>query len=192
MEWKPVVGYEGRYSVSDTGRIYSHISQRELTPSLGNNGYYGVEITDGEKGKRKSIHRLVAEAFIPNPNNFPFVNHKDEVKTNNLVENLEWCTAKYNQNYGTCKERRYSSMRKYWKSEKHSSDKKRIGQRTKELLGKRVVQKSVDGEVINKFISVNEATRKTGIKHISEACNRSPRYKRGYAGGYIWTFEKGE
>ena len=189
---RPICGYEGLYSVSDNGEVFSHISSKWLKPSLMNNGYKTVELFSNGKSKRVLVHRLVAKAFLDNPNGLPFVNHKDENRGNNSVENLEWCTATYNQNYGTCQERKHRSMQRYWKSEKHRADKRAIGQRTKEILGKRVIQKTIDGKVVGRFISINEATRQTGIRHISDACNRVPRNKYGYAGGYMWDFETGE
>lgn len=69
--------------------------------------------SNGQRYK-KTIHRLVAEAFIPNPNNYPCINHKDENKENNNVSNLEWCTYKYNSNYGTCRKRAIEKIKKYY------------------------------------------------------------------------------
>lgn len=184
---KPVRGYENFYSVSDKGEVFSHISNKWLKPNLMNNGYKSVELFHNGKSKRILIHRLVAEAFINNPQGFPHVNHKDEDKGNNCVENLEWCTAKYNQNYGTCQERKRESLREgYWKTAKSHADHLIIGQRTKELLGKRVIQRTKDGEIVAEFISVNEAMRQTNIRHIHEACTG----KRKTAGGYTWEFRE--
>ncbi len=184
---KPVRGYENFYSVSDNGKVFSHISNKWLKPSVMNNGYKTVELFNHGKSKRLLVHRLVAEVFIDNPQGYPYINHKDEDKGNNCVENLEWCTAKYNQNYGTCQERRRKSMReRYWSTEKSRTDHLAIGQRTKELLGKRVIQKTKSGETVAEFISVNEATRKTNIRHIHEVCIG----KRTSAGGYTWEFKE--
>lgn len=110
--WKHVVGYEGLYSVSNSGKVYRHPKRiREdyrpftqlgklLKPYRDRDGYLRVALFKGTNKKVFGIHRLVAEAFIPNPNEFPVVNHKDEVKHNNSVTNLEWATIHYNDNYG--------------------------------------------------------------------------------------------
>ena len=112
--WKDVVGYEGFYKVSNKGNVYS-VERKDsmgrkrgghiLRPGYSMVGYPKAQLCKNGKMKNKSIHRLVAEAFIPNPNNFPEVNHIDEVKDNNDVSNLEWCTREYNNNYGTRTER---------------------------------------------------------------------------------------
>lgn len=107
-EWKTIEGYNGRYEVSSYGRIRSvsmfignHIYHgKVLSPTIMANGYLKVNlILRGEK-KTCLVHRLVAKAFIENRENLPQVNHKDEIKTNNNVENLEWCSESYNCRYG--------------------------------------------------------------------------------------------
>ena len=108
--WKDISGYEGLYQVSDRGRVRSliadeHYRARILKPSENGVGYLFVNLWKDKKGKAHRIHRLVAEHFIPNYDQFPQVNHKDENKRNNNVENLEWCTARYNSNYGTSVQR---------------------------------------------------------------------------------------
>lgn len=100
-EWRPVVGYEGLYEVSNTGEIRrSNGDVRKLRIKKGANTYY-KEVSLWKDGKRKCflVHRLVAQAFIPNPNNFPIINHKDENGMNNCIENLEWCDHSYNTRY---------------------------------------------------------------------------------------------
>ena len=112
--WKDVKGYEGQYQVSDKGNVRSvarinHIgskySGRTLKPRHQSGGYLQVGLYKNGKVKNKYIHRLVVEAFIHNPNNFPEVNHLDENKINNELSNLEWCDSSYNSNYGTRIER---------------------------------------------------------------------------------------
>ena len=113
--WKPVIGYEGLYEVSNLGRVRSidrlvkysngqiHLHKgRMLSPGLVHKlGYLQVALCNNGKIKHKMVYRLVAEAFLPNPDNLPQVNHRDENPFNNCVENLEWCTIEYNINYGT-------------------------------------------------------------------------------------------
>lgn len=104
--WKPVDGFEDLYEVSNLGRVKSlnyHLTGKEriIKPFKNKKGYLRVNLFRNGKQKKFLVHRLVATAFIPNPNNLPQVNHRDEVKTNNFVENLEFCDAKYNANYGT-------------------------------------------------------------------------------------------
>lgn len=104
--WKDVKGYEGKYQISNLGRVkslnYARRKQvRILRPGIQKKtGYISVSLLKEGKQKTKTIHRLVAEAFIPNPKNLKQINHKDENKQNNCVNNLEWCSAKYNSNYG--------------------------------------------------------------------------------------------
>ena len=99
--WKPVLGFETVYSVSNYGRVKNNRTGVILKPVLQSKGYYQVFLSVNNKCVHRFIHRLVAEAFLSNPNNYPQVNHKDENKANNCVWNLEWCSAKYNTNYGT-------------------------------------------------------------------------------------------
>ena len=102
--WKPVVGYEGLYEVSNTGLIkslncYNYKEPHLLKLGKRPDGYLSVGLSKNNVTKTKTVHRLVAEAFIPNPNNLEMVNHKDEDKTNNHADNLEWCSRSYNQLY---------------------------------------------------------------------------------------------
>ena len=103
--WKAISGYEGIYEVSDRGRVKSldrinhykrNIKERILKPRINNRGYCHSYLYINGVAKSIKTHRLVAIAFIPNPNDYPFVNHIDGIKTNNYVNNLEWCTRLYN------------------------------------------------------------------------------------------------
>lgn len=120
--WKPVKEFEGVYEVSNLGNVRKlaydihfknekvrHVKTHNLKPLLQNSGYYRVALLPkGRKNKlfkSKLVHRLVAEAFLPNPQQLPYVNHKDENKLNNNVENLEWCTQSYNMTYNNVNKR---------------------------------------------------------------------------------------
>lgn len=132
-EWKDIEGYEGIYQVSNLGRVKSlqrfvnntHCSKRLIKESIlsvkrESHQYDYISLYKNNKGKRAYIHRLVAQAFIQNPNNYTDVNHKNEVKRDNRVENLEWCDKKYNNNYGTGKRRMIESRNahKKWNAER--------------------------------------------------------------------------
>lgn len=115
--WKDIRGYEQVYQVSNLGRVkslervvdfgrsYRTVHEMILKQYIQNNGYVWVGLHKNNTQKRMLVHRLVAMAFIPNPDNLPEVNHKDENPLNNTLSNLEWCTRKYNENYGTKKQR---------------------------------------------------------------------------------------
>ena len=113
-EWRPIEGYEGLYEVSNLGRVRSldmYVKSRYgnyrlhkgkvLSPTKDRYGYLTVTLNCNGKSKTIKIHRLVAQAFLPNPDNLPQVNHRDENPSNDNVDNLEWCNAKYNSNYKT-------------------------------------------------------------------------------------------
>ena len=108
--WKDIKNYEGFYQISNLGRVKSLPRKRNnkfnneeiiLKQFKNTNGYLQVDLWKNNVGKHILVHKLVAQTFINNPNNYPFINHKDENKQNNCVNNLEWCTSKYNANYGT-------------------------------------------------------------------------------------------
>ena len=108
--WKDIEGYEGLYQVSNYGRIKSFNyrntgKEKMLSLKPNKNGYIRIGLTKDGKRKMFQVHQLVAQTFLENPNNYSQINHKDENKINNNAENLEWCTPKYNSNYGTRNER---------------------------------------------------------------------------------------
>lgn len=146
MAWKPIAGYEGLYEVSDAGAVRCRKTDHyRLLKQKYNRftGYYAVDLRKDGTCKTRTIHRLVAEAFLPNPDNLPYVNHKDEDKTNNSVENLEWCTSQYNN--------LYSSHKRH----------------------KRVMAYTVDGDLLATFESVDVAASMLGTTKsaISNAIN---------------------
>ena len=102
---KDIKEYEGLYGITTEGDVYSYKSKRFLKPVCEKNGYLRVNLYKDGKCKKYKVHRLVAMAYIPNPENLPQINHKDENKANNCLQNLEWCDAKYNSNYGTRNEK---------------------------------------------------------------------------------------
>ena len=110
-EWRDIEGYEGLYQVSNLGRIKSfrdnHYNFREkiLKLKYHNDGYVYINLCKDHNQKTFRVHKLVAQAFIPNPKKYNEINHKDENKQNNKAENLEWCDREYNNNYGTKKDR---------------------------------------------------------------------------------------
>ena len=169
-EWKDIEGYEGLYMVSSEGRVKRLQSkgckqERILKPI--NNGYGYLRVTLFKDGKHIThrIHRLVANTFIPNPENKPEVNHIDEDKENNCVDNLEWCTRKYNCNHGTRTERSAKTQ------------------------SKPVLAISKDKKSYLYFNSAKDAERLRGFNHSSIAsCCRD---KRKTHKGYTWQYVEG-
>ena len=224
--WKDIKGYEGFYQASNLGRIQSldrlidtdikYVGKRlqkgkVLSPCISNKGYKIVCLCKYGERKGFLVHRLVAEAFIPNPNNYPIINHKDENKQNNIVwvnedgsidydkSNLEWCTQEYNMNWnGVMKkvglkfrktdEEKETNRKRYL--ELHKEERKKYQQeyhrkhyKPKGTTTKKgVSQYTIEGEHIRDYTSVAEAFNSTGIKHIGCVCNGN----RSSAGGYIW------
>lgn len=174
-EWKDIKGYEGLYQVSNLGRVRSldrvinhpitynqFIKGKIIVPQQRGN-YKKVDLCKDGKICQKSVHRIVAEAFVDNPNNLPIVNHKDENPSNNRADNLEWCTYQYNVLYGN--------------SRLKSSQKK----------NKAVLQIDLKtDEVIKEFTSIKYAQDELGLHHISDCCYN----RRKSSGGYKWIFKK--
>lgn len=110
--WKDIEGYEGLYKVNTFGDVFSCRRKKCIKPRKTKQGYLRAHLSKNGRAKDLSIHRLVANAFIPNPDNLPQINHIDENKFNNSVENLAWCSLLQNINHGTCIERTHQKQRK--------------------------------------------------------------------------------
>ena len=108
-EWRDIEGFDG-YQVSNEGRVRNCKRNTILKPLSDGRGYLQIHLWKNGKSTNKRIHRLVAQAFLENPQNLPEVNHKDENKSSNIVENLEWCDRKYNMNYGTAIQRQSEKL----------------------------------------------------------------------------------
>lgn len=173
-EWKDIEGYEGLYMVSNFGRVVSLQGRNPRVMKLGmtHKGYLHVGLQKNKQHKTIVVHRLVARAFIPNPDNLPQVNHKDECKTNNRVDNLEWCTDKYNHNYGTYIER----------------------QRNFQPRNTPVLMFDLNGNFEKEFISAREAAREMNTSHalICHCCEgHGDKQNRVSLKGKLWCY-KGE
>lgn len=163
--WKEIKDYEGLYQVSSFGKIKSLPRNttikkiRILKPSIDKDGYYRVPLSKNGIIKNYFVHRLVAEAFIPNPNNYPVINHKDENKQNNNSNNLEFCTIKYNTNYNGANIKRGLKQRK-------------------------PIYQIKDGVIIKKWDSSTTASKELNINRGNIiSCLNS---KKKSAGGYQW------
>ena len=178
--YKDIKDLEGLYQVSNFGNVMSLNYNRTekpnlLKPCVDGKGYFRVTLCKNKKTKHCYVHRLVAEAFLINPENLPCINHKDEDKTNNSVENLEYCTYEYNCNYGTRNERAGKAI---------SKAKKGI---PNEKCSKKILQFTLDGEFIREWQSMAECTR-NGFDQ-SNVCNCC-QGKRKSAYGYIWKYKE--
>ena len=175
-----VKDYEGRYMVDSRGNVFSLKRNRVMTPCKSNNGYLQVHLTKDGKMKSFKIHRLVAMAFIPNPYNLPQVNHKDEDKYNNHVDNLEWCTQSYNLNYNDGQKRR-AKNRNY-----EDISRKRSNSQSKE-----VTQYDFDGSIIAVWKNAYVA-EKHGYDRgmINQCCIGNKKSHRGYIWKYTNSMEK--
>ena len=180
-EWRPCSGFEGFYEVSNTGQVrsiavYSYKYKRVLkrkSPKLKaqettREGYKRVLLSIYGVQYHCAVHRLVARAFVPNPENLPCVNHKDEVTGNNNADNLEWCTWKYNSNYGTLPRR--------------ISERMAVNHPT----SKTVNQYKIDGTFVTSYRSLNDAGRAIGVTGgmIGRVCKG----KSKTAGGFIFKY----
>lgn len=179
--WKDIDGYEGLYQISNLGNVKSLNYRNKgiegiLTPKINCKGYLWVILCHGPCHRCALIHRLVGEAFIENPNKYPFINHKDENPFNNRVENLEWCTGSYNVRYSLAL---------------HPERTKEFRRRNK-ISGKpykhkrEVFQFSKSGEKIGVFPNILTVCTENNWRssHLVDCCNG----KRKTAYGYIWRF----
>lgn len=185
--WRPVVGFRGRYEVSNLGRVRflpqkgNHFTQGIMKTVVHRDGYIVLSIVDNN-GKRycKKMHRLVAEAFIPREIGKNIVHHKDSVKTNNHFSNLEWTTILNNTRHALrdgllCGNHYISPERRKW-----------IAQIGREKCSRPVVQVDSNGKVITHYPSVMEASRSTGIRRatIRNVCNG----KKSQWNGMYWRY----
>ena len=172
--WKPIPNYEGFYEVSNIGRVRSLYRYKKILHPSDTNGYRTVELWKGKKRKRIGVHRLVAMAFIDNPDNKPFVNHKDETRDNNSVDNLEWVTHVENCRYGTAIKRRTQHL---------DYSKRRINNKHQiEVVSKPIVQCNREGAPIKKWLSITECAKALGMSPsgISKAIQRGNTTRSGY------------
>lgn len=163
-EWKDIPDYEGLYQVSNYGRVKSlkYGKERIMKQRKRKDGYLLVCLYKDGVIKSFTVHRLVASAFIPNPNNLPQVNHKDENKENNCAKNLEWCDRKYNINYGTRNER------------------------VAKAKSKQVFQYDKDLNLIKIWDSTNECGRNGFDQgHVTSCCNGERKHHKKFLWSYI-------
>lgn len=173
--WKPVVGYEGFYEVSNLGRVKTLYYNRLLTQAKDKYGYYKVNLYLNGKAKSYTVHRLVALAFVDNPDGKPCVGHKDETTTNNFASNLEWVTWAENDRMPLHRKRMSEHCNWRGKGALHN-------------CSKAVLQFDNEGNFIAEYGSMREAERKLGISHSAIAsCCLEGRYKS--AGGFVWKYK---
>lgn len=173
--WKTIKGYENLYEISDKGEVRSFdrtlpcghnsthmLKGKILTPCNNGKGYLHIYLIKDGKSKKFYVHRLVADAFLENPNNYPCVNHKDENRSNNDVSNLEWCTHLYNSNYGRCRQK--------------------ISEKATKIP---VIQILSDGTEV-RYESTHYAEKCTHINHsnITSCCKGRTKT----AGGFVWRY----
>ena len=167
--WKDIPGFEGKYQVNQVGQVrslnYNRTGKvRRLSPGLITNGYLQVGLYKDSKCKLYLVHRLVAQTFIPNPNNYSEVNHKDENKANNTVWNLEWCCRNYNMNYGT------------------------RNKRVSEVHRKPIIMLDMNNNILACFYSLQDASEYVGKPRDNDNVGACARGRKKTAFGYKWAY----
>lgn len=188
--WKNIEEYPN-YQVSNMGRVkrlstgYYRRTEKILKPQLQNNGYLHIKLSQKDKTKCILVHRLVAQVFIPNPNNLPQVNHINEDKTDNRVENLEWCTQKYNINYG-------NGISKRVKTNKENGTYKKIGEINSKIRSKSILQFSKDNSFIRKWDCIMDVQRELGYdnKQICSCLKNRQKTAKGFKWVYADEYER--
>lgn len=186
--WKDICGFEGLYKISSYGRIkslhyYGGNRVKILKPVKDSDGYLTIGIWKDKKRYSKKMHRLVAEAFIPNPENFPQINHKDEDRENNHVENLEWCTNKYNVNYGNHSLHAAQAQMGKRHTAEHIMKIRANAPGSKAVL----MINPDDMSIVVEYVSGSEAARQIRgtATNVAYACrNQGTKYK-----GYFWRYK---
>lgn len=184
--FKPVPGYEGLYDVSNKGDVYSHYWHQLLTPKRSPQGYLRVTLCKGTNAhKTISIHRLVALAFIPNPENKPTVNHVNEIKTDNRVENLEWATIAEQNAHGTRTIRAMAHTD--WKKRNEKINYNLVAAKhdyqKQHMCNRHITAVIKDGVTVGVFQSQREASNFSGasISHISQCISGGRKTSHGYS-----------
>lgn len=174
--WRDIAGYEGKYQVSNLGNVRALNFHRQGQPKLlkllpSMDGYFQVALWKDSKAKFFRVHRLVAQAFISNPDNKPLINHINGIKTDNKAENLEWCTLLENKHHAIT-----TGLEKVIGHENHNA--------------KAVAQYDKDGALIKTYQCMKYASEATNIRYtnISQVCHGH----RKTAGGYVWRFYEEE
>lgn len=182
--WKPVVRYEGLYEVSSYGRVRSldkittdgrKIKGKILKGKIDKGGYLLVTLCKDKKQTTYKVHRLVAEHFIPNPQNKPCIDHINTVRTDNRVENIRWATYKENGNNPLTKIKQSRILKGKYGKEHPAS--------------KPIIQYDKDGNFIKEWDSIIEAARELGVNgcNITGVCQEKPHHKTAY--GFIWKYK---